>query len=122
MTVTEGTSNDNPTHMILGAAYNVFDGEELLEASIRSIRTSVDYIVIVYQTTSNFGEKCSHNLVQILESLKEKGLVDDIVHYEPRSFNKEERRKMISPYSDITGAVQGGIESIAEQVPFTSFH
>ena len=36
--------------MKLGAAYNVFDGEELLENSIVSIRPEVDYVVVVYQT------------------------------------------------------------------------
>jgi hypothetical protein len=36
--------------MKLGAAYNVFDGEELLENSIVSIRSEVDYVVVVYQT------------------------------------------------------------------------
>ncbi len=34
----------------VGACYNVFDGEELLEASIRSIRGVVQYVCIVYQT------------------------------------------------------------------------
>lgn len=34
----------------LGATYNVFDGEELLEASIASIRPLVQYVCVVYQT------------------------------------------------------------------------
>ena len=34
----------------LGAAYNVFDGEELLEASIASLRPLVQYVCVVYQT------------------------------------------------------------------------
>ena len=34
----------------LGACYNLFDCEELLEFSIRSLRGQVDYIVVVYQT------------------------------------------------------------------------
>jgi hypothetical protein len=33
-------------------AYNVFDGEELILDSIRSIKPNVDYIAIVYQTVS----------------------------------------------------------------------
>ena len=48
--------------MILGAAYNVFDNEELLEASVRSIRSEVDFVAIVYQRTSNFGAPCSASL------------------------------------------------------------
>lgn len=38
----------------VGAAYNVFDGTELLEASIRSIRPLVSYVVVVYQTSKAF--------------------------------------------------------------------
>ena len=30
--------------MKLGVSYNVFDGEELLECSIRSVRENVDYV------------------------------------------------------------------------------
>ena len=43
--------------MKLGVSYNLFDGEELLENSIKCIRDSVDHISVVYQSTSNFGEK-----------------------------------------------------------------
>jgi hypothetical protein len=116
MTVTEGTSEDNPDNMVLGAAYNVFDGEELLEASIRSIRSNVDYIVVVYQTISNFGQPCSPNLIPILENLRKNKLVEDLVRYDVRSFNKEERRNLLSPYADSSGLFQGGVETIAEQV------
>ena len=42
--------------MKVGISYNLFDGEELLEASIKSVRDNVDYISIVYQTESNFGK------------------------------------------------------------------
>ena len=41
--------------MKLGVAYNVFDGEELLEYSIKSIKAFVDFIVVVAQETSNYG-------------------------------------------------------------------
>jgi hypothetical protein len=42
--------------MKLAAIYNVFDGEELLEQSIRQIRLHVDVVILVYQTVSNWGE------------------------------------------------------------------
>lgn len=42
--------------MKLAAIYNVWDGVELLEGSIKCIASHVDLIVIVYQTVSNFGE------------------------------------------------------------------
>lgn len=45
-----GAGVDYPDEVKVGACYNVFDGEELLEASIRSIRGVVQYVCVVYQT------------------------------------------------------------------------
>ena len=73
--------------MKLGVSYNVFDGEELLEGSINQIRSEVDYISVVYQTISNFGDKCDENLIKHLEDLKSKGLVNEIYEFFPSSFN-----------------------------------
>jgi hypothetical protein len=42
--------------MKLAAIYNVFDGEELLEGSIKSIHDFVDVVIIVFQTVSAYGE------------------------------------------------------------------
>lgn len=65
----------------LGVSYNVFDGLELLEASVKSIRNNVDYINVVYQNVSNFGEK-DEDSFPLLQSLKNKGLIDNIIYYE----------------------------------------
>lgn len=70
--------------MKLGVSYNIFDGEELLEGSIKCIRDQVDYISVVYQTTSNFGNPCDTNLVPLLNELKEKGLIDELFEYKPK--------------------------------------
>jgi hypothetical protein len=70
--------------MKLGVSYNVFDGEELLESSINSIRDNVDYISVVYQTTSNFGNPCDEGLVPLLNDLQERGLVDEVFEYRPK--------------------------------------
>jgi len=70
--------------MKVGVSYNVFDGEELLEGSIKSIRESVDYISVVYQLVSNFGNPCDEGLVPLLGRLKSEGLVDDIMQYKPK--------------------------------------
>lgn len=43
--------------MKLGIIYNIFDGEELIGASIDCLFDHVDLIIIVYQTISNFGEE-----------------------------------------------------------------
>lgn len=70
--------------MKLGVSYNIFDGEELLEGSIKQIRSEVDYISVVYQITSNFGQKCTDNLLSTIDTLKSKGLIDDVHEYIPQ--------------------------------------
>jgi hypothetical protein len=70
--------------MRLGISYNLFDGEELLEGSIKQIRKQVDYVSVVYQTTSNFGNPCNPNLVPLLERLKSEGLIDELFEYMPK--------------------------------------
>jgi len=70
--------------MKIGVSYNIFDGEELLESSIISVRKNVDYISVVYQTVSNFGNTCDDGLVPLLEKLKSKGLIDELFEYRPK--------------------------------------
>lgn len=65
--------------MRLGAAYIVFDGIELLEHSISQIRQSVDYVVVVYQTTSWFGKPILQEDIFTLERLKSSGLIDEFL-------------------------------------------
>lgn len=66
-----------------GVSYSVFDGEELLEASINSIRKQVDYINVVYQLVSWHGNPADESLLKNLQPLKEKGLIDEIIFFEP---------------------------------------
>lgn len=68
--------------MKLGVSYNLYDGEELLRASIRAIRSEVDFVTVVYQDVSNFGER-REPLLPLLRQLKAEGLVDAWVAYEP---------------------------------------
>lgn len=70
--------------MKIGVSYNIFDGEELLEGSINCIREEVDYISVVYQVESNFGNKCDSGLVPLLEKLLKDGLVDELFEYQPK--------------------------------------
>lgn len=42
--------------MKLAAIYNVWDAEELLNGSMKSIQDGIDLFIIIYQTVSNFGE------------------------------------------------------------------
>jgi hypothetical protein len=66
-----------------GVSYSVFDGEELLEASIKSIRSEVDYVNVVYQTISWRGNHCDLGLVTLLQDLKIKGLIDELIFWKP---------------------------------------
>ena len=75
--------------MRLGVSYNLFDGEELLEHSIRCIREKVDYISVVYQTVSNYGHACSDDLIDTLNRLKSMGLVDELQIYTPKMFSRD---------------------------------
>lgn len=68
--------------MKLGIAYNLFDGEELLTSSLENMRDMVDFICIVYQTTSNFGN-VNLNLEPLLKDLKKQRLIDFAYKYEP---------------------------------------
>lgn len=69
--------------MKLGICYMVFDGEELLEFAVKSVRTQIDHISVTYQTTSYFGNPSSPDLPAIVDKLKSDGLIDEAIHYEP---------------------------------------
>lgn len=68
----------------LGVSYNLFDAEELLESSIKSVRDIVDYVSVVYQTESNFGNPCNEGLVPLLTKLHSEGLIDELFEYKPK--------------------------------------
>jgi len=70
--------------MKLGIAYNLFDGIELLEPSINSIRSQTDFIAVIYQTISNRMGQCAPYTEKVLQSLKERGLIDHLEIYTPR--------------------------------------
>lgn len=85
--------------MKLGVSYNIFDGEELLEGSIKQIRDQVDYVSVVCQTVSNFGKPCSEDLLPLLKRLKKEKLIDDVLLYTPTiqnggHFNEIQKRNI----------------------------
>jgi hypothetical protein len=85
--------------MKLGVSYNVFDAEEHLENSIKLIRNNVEYICVIYQTISNYGNKSNDSLVDLLTDLKNKKLVDEIYEYKPSvekggGFNETTKRNI----------------------------
>ena len=77
----EETLNNLVKNSKWGISYSVFDGYELLEASISSIRQHVDYINVVYQTKSWFGAPADKDLLPTLKSLQDKGLIDELIEY-----------------------------------------
>lgn len=78
----------------LGIAYNLFDGEELLEKSVLSIRNVADYVCVVWQRVSNNGNFADPYLEVFLIKLKEKGLIDELIEYVPRKFTDMEKINM----------------------------
>lgn len=67
-----------------GISYNVFsDSLSTLKLSLKSVRESVDYVSVIYQDVSNIGEQSNIDILPILNSLKEEGLVNEIIKYTP---------------------------------------
>lgn len=64
-----------------GVSYSVFDGEELLEASLRNIRPHVDYINVIWQKESWYGAPANADLYPLLLKLKDAGLIDELIEY-----------------------------------------
>ena len=67
----------------LGVSYSVWDGEELLEQSIKQIRPVADYINVVWQKVSWYGVPCNPDLEKLLVKLKKSGLIDELICFEP---------------------------------------
>ncbi len=91
--------DNNKNNIKFGASYNVYDGIELLEHSIKSIRESVDFISVVYQTISNSGQTSDEDIKGLLDELVGKGLINEVFHYNPKlnmslHWNELEKRKI----------------------------
>ncbi len=85
--------------MQLGIAYNFFNGEEHLLASLRSVRNSASYICVVFQEFSNSGEPCSDAARSVLREATESNLIDECVMFEPdlgkpRATNETRKRQI----------------------------
>ena len=84
------------------AIYNVWDGEELLEGSIRQIREHVDFVLCVVQIGSNWGEHYSGGLEEA-RRLQGFGLVDSIrfvnTGYLPPQAKETQKRQLGIDYA-----------------------
>lgn len=67
--------------MRLGISYNVFEGEELLACNVSQIRKSIDFVSVVYQQISYFGNKADDSLLATLNFLKKENLVDELIEH-----------------------------------------
>lgn len=85
--------------MKLGVSYNLYDGEELLAASARAIRSEAEHITVIYQNVSNFGERREDDLAVMLEDLRQKGIIDSYVKYDPdlrqKPWGNEHRKRIM---------------------------
>lgn len=98
----------NINNMKIGVSYSVWDAEELLEASIKSVRKQVDYINVVWQKYSWKNQVCDKNLPKLLQDLKDKKLIDNIIYFEHKGVasnpTKKEREKRNVGLKDIQNA------------------
>ena len=69
--------------MRLSCSYNFFNGEEHLLPSLKSIRNTVDYITIVYQSISNRGEHISEGAMECIQYALSNKLADEVYLYTP---------------------------------------
>lgn len=81
--------------MKLGAAYIVFDGEELLKSSILQIRDHVDEIIVIYQLRSWFGDSAKRSLLPTLNSLAKEGLIDHLIEFKDFQMRHNKTREDI---------------------------
>jgi len=72
--------------MKLGISYPAFNGIELLEYALRAIRSEVDFVSVIYQDISFFGNSAQEDLLDILNRLADDRLIDMLICYE-QDFN-----------------------------------
>jgi len=92
--------------MRLIALYSVFDGEELLEGSVRQIRPFVDFVLCCVQRVSFNGERYDGGIEKARE-LKALGLVDQVATFTPVAGE----RAQINELKKRFGAMQMGYKA-----------
>jgi hypothetical protein len=70
--------------MKLALSYSAFDGIELLKYSILSVQNHVDYINVVYQTESYYGQGIREVDKKRLKTLRKEGFVDKLIKMNPK--------------------------------------
>lgn len=85
--------------MRLHLSYNAFNGLEFLEANVRNMRPVVDVVTVLWQKVSNYGNANNEGIEELVERLKQKGLIDHAVLYEtdlkrPGPYNELVKRNL----------------------------
>jgi len=83
--------------MSLAFIYNVFDGCELLEASLKNAKNNnVDTNIVVYQDVSYYGKKINtYDINEVISYLEKEKLIDKSIKYNPVTVcatNKEAKK------------------------------
>lgn len=92
--------------MQLSVSYNFFNGEEHLIPSLRSVRSNVDFISVVYQKTSNSGEKISESAMDSLFMALKDGLIDCLFDYNPNLSLKRNQNELLKRKIGLNLALQ----------------
>lgn len=92
-----------------GVSYSVFDGEYLLEPNIRAIRSVVDYVNVVYQRHSWYGNPAAENLLSYLQTLKNKGLIDELIEYVPNLRKSAGWQELYKRNLGLKAAIKSGV-------------
>ena len=92
-----------------GVSYSVFDGEEILEASIRSIRNQAEYVNVVYQTISWRGNPADPALLKNLKTMQEKGLIDEIIFFQPNLKESPQLNEITKRNVGLKAAIAQGV-------------
>ena len=88
--------NRNLKKSKLGVTYSLFNGEEILPYSLKTIRKNVDYINVVYQKKSWTGTDCLNDLEDKLKKMLDEGLIDNIIEYKvPDNVNTNKKTKLV---------------------------
>lgn len=69
----------------LGLGIVAFEGTEHIKSITYEIRNEVEHIVVCLQKTSYHGKPIEESDITDVERLKEVGLIDDIIWFEPKS-------------------------------------
>ena len=79
----------------VGAIYNSFYDVDLIEASVASIKPTVDHVVVVHQERSFTGFDAEPGSLEMLKDLKARKIIDDLIVIDPDEFSEHKGFAMV---------------------------